>query len=198
MRVMRVIRVWGLACGDARTSRVPRRSHMVSVSSTADMSPPLIFDDLRFRFSPYDPWAVYMLSKTATAHLEVEATRRFSSEGSSPTAATAGTRPPRQLGGVEEEIAAEMVAPESPSPFRTPSVGSGIEADPFTPEVGAEEHLDNEYVLKDIPRPWQPSPRSGSQPCREVGVPTGSMRSAPVTSPFASSEVWSTIAKEER
>jgi NAD(P)-dependent dehydrogenase (short-subunit alcohol dehydrogenase family) len=56
-------------------------ARIVSLSSTANLSSPVIFDDLHFRFRPYDPRAAYAQSKTATALLAVEATRRWSSEG---------------------------------------------------------------------------------------------------------------------
>jgi NAD(P)-dependent dehydrogenase (short-subunit alcohol dehydrogenase family) len=54
---------------------------VVSLSSSAHLSSPAVFDDLHFRFRPYDARAVYAQSKTATTLLAVEATRRWSSEG---------------------------------------------------------------------------------------------------------------------
>jgi NAD(P)-dependent dehydrogenase (short-subunit alcohol dehydrogenase family) len=56
-------------------------ARIVSLSSTAHLSSPVIFDDLYFRFRPYDPRGAYAQSKTATALFAVEATRRWSSEG---------------------------------------------------------------------------------------------------------------------
>ncbi|MCW2546805.1 MAG: oxidoreductase [Mycobacterium sp.] len=63
------------ALADADGARV------VSLSSSGHLFSPVIFDDLDFRFRPYDPWAGYGQSKTADVLLAVEATRRWSSEG---------------------------------------------------------------------------------------------------------------------
>ena len=57
------------------------RARIVSVSSSAHFRSPVIFDDLFFRFMPYDPWAAYGQSKTANVLFAVEATRRWASDG---------------------------------------------------------------------------------------------------------------------
>ncbi|MFB7310456.1 SDR family NAD(P)-dependent oxidoreductase [Streptomyces sp. NPDC056192] len=56
-------------------------ARIVSVSSSAHLFSPVIFDDLDFRFRPYDRWAAYAQSKTADVLLAVEADRRWSHEG---------------------------------------------------------------------------------------------------------------------
>lgn len=56
-------------------------ARIVSVSSSAHLFSPVIFDDLDFRFRPYDRWAAYGQSKTADVLLAVEADRRWSHEG---------------------------------------------------------------------------------------------------------------------
>jgi NAD(P)-dependent dehydrogenase (short-subunit alcohol dehydrogenase family) len=40
----------------------------------------VVFDDLHYRFRPYDPWTAYGQSKTADVLLAVEATRRWSGD----------------------------------------------------------------------------------------------------------------------
>jgi NAD(P)-dependent dehydrogenase (short-subunit alcohol dehydrogenase family) len=55
-------------------------ARIVSVSSNAHLMSPVIFDDLHFRFRPYDPWTAYGQSKTAAVLLAVEVTRRWSSD----------------------------------------------------------------------------------------------------------------------
>lgn len=60
------------AAGDAR---------IVSVSSLAHLMSPVIFDDLDYRFRPYDPWSAYGQSKTADILLAVGADRRWGGEG---------------------------------------------------------------------------------------------------------------------
>jgi NAD(P)-dependent dehydrogenase (short-subunit alcohol dehydrogenase family) len=56
-------------------------ARVVSVSSSANLRSPVVFDDLHFDFRPYDPLAAYGQSKTADVLLAVEATRRWSGEG---------------------------------------------------------------------------------------------------------------------
>lgn len=56
-------------------------ARIVSVSSSGNLLAPVIFDDLHFRFLPYDPLIAYGQSKTACALLAVEATRRWSRDG---------------------------------------------------------------------------------------------------------------------
>jgi len=56
-------------------------ARIVSVSSTGHLMSPVVFDDLHYRFRPYDPWTAYGQSKTADVLLAVEATRRWSGDG---------------------------------------------------------------------------------------------------------------------
>ncbi|WP_422769782.1 SDR family NAD(P)-dependent oxidoreductase [Plantactinospora sp. WMMC1484] len=58
--------------GDAR---------IVSVSSTAHMNSPVVFDDIHFARRPYDPQTAYAQSKTANSLFAVEASRRWASDG---------------------------------------------------------------------------------------------------------------------
>jgi NAD(P)-dependent dehydrogenase (short-subunit alcohol dehydrogenase family) len=56
-------------------------ARIVSVSSTAHMRSPVVFDDLGFDRRDYDPQAAYAQSKTANSLLAVEATRRWAADG---------------------------------------------------------------------------------------------------------------------
>ena len=56
-------------------------ARIVSLSSSANMISQVIFDDLHFRFLPYDPFVAYGQSKTATALFAVEATNRWMGDG---------------------------------------------------------------------------------------------------------------------
>ncbi|MDP9847242.1 SDR family NAD(P)-dependent oxidoreductase [Streptosporangium lutulentum] len=60
------------AAGDAR---------VVSVSSSAHLRSPIVFDDIHFRERAYEPWSAYGQSKTANVLLAVEATRRWADDG---------------------------------------------------------------------------------------------------------------------
>ena len=56
-------------------------ARVVSVSSTGHLFSPVVFDDLHYRFRPYDPMTAYGQSKTATVLLAVEATARWTDDG---------------------------------------------------------------------------------------------------------------------
>jgi NAD(P)-dependent dehydrogenase (short-subunit alcohol dehydrogenase family) len=56
-------------------------ARIVSVSSTAHMRSPVVFDDIQFDRRDYDPQAAYAQSKTANSLLAVEATRRWAADG---------------------------------------------------------------------------------------------------------------------
>jgi NAD(P)-dependent dehydrogenase (short-subunit alcohol dehydrogenase family) len=56
-------------------------ARIVSVSSTAHMRSPVVFDDIGFDRRDYDPQAAYAQSKTANSLLAVEATRRWAADG---------------------------------------------------------------------------------------------------------------------
>ncbi|MEU3245753.1 MULTISPECIES: SDR family NAD(P)-dependent oxidoreductase [unclassified Streptomyces] len=56
-------------------------ARVVSVSSGGHLFSPVVFDDLDFRFRPYDALTAYGQSKTAEALLAVEADRRWAGDG---------------------------------------------------------------------------------------------------------------------
>lgn len=56
-------------------------ARIVSVSSSGNLYAPVIFDDMHFKFLPYDPFVAYGQSKTACSLLAVEATRRWAGAG---------------------------------------------------------------------------------------------------------------------
>jgi NAD(P)-dependent dehydrogenase (short-subunit alcohol dehydrogenase family) len=56
-------------------------ARVVSLSSSANLLSPVVFDDLNFDFRPYDPFAAYAQAKSACALLAVEITRRWSIDG---------------------------------------------------------------------------------------------------------------------
>jgi NAD(P)-dependent dehydrogenase (short-subunit alcohol dehydrogenase family) len=65
----------------ATGARERGEARIVSVSSTAHMRSPVVFDDIHFERRPYDPQAAYAQSKTANSLFAVEASRRWSSDG---------------------------------------------------------------------------------------------------------------------
>ncbi|MFD4548611.1 SDR family NAD(P)-dependent oxidoreductase [Streptomyces sp. NPDC058466] len=56
-------------------------ARMVNVSSSGHLFSPVVFDDLDYRFRPYDALTAYGQSKTAEVLLAIEADRRWSGEG---------------------------------------------------------------------------------------------------------------------
>lgn len=56
-------------------------ARLVSVSSGGHLFSPVVFDDIDFRFRPYDALAAYGQSKTAEILLAVEAQRRWAGDG---------------------------------------------------------------------------------------------------------------------
>ncbi|MEW9534323.1 SDR family NAD(P)-dependent oxidoreductase [Microbispora sp. NPDC049125] len=56
-------------------------ARVVSVSSSAHLRSPVVFDDIHFRERAYEPWLAYGQSKTANVLFAVEATRRWAGDG---------------------------------------------------------------------------------------------------------------------
>lgn len=56
-------------------------ARIVSVSSVGHLFSPVVFDDLDYRFRPYDPWTSYGQSKTANILFAVGAAERWADDG---------------------------------------------------------------------------------------------------------------------
>ncbi|ORB24971.1 SDR family NAD(P)-dependent oxidoreductase [Mycolicibacterium parafortuitum] len=65
-------------------------ARVVSVSSSAHLLSPVVFDDLDYRFRPYDPWTAYGQSKTADILLGVGIAQRWNDDGIVGNAANPG------------------------------------------------------------------------------------------------------------
>jgi NAD(P)-dependent dehydrogenase (short-subunit alcohol dehydrogenase family) len=77
-------------------------ARVVVVSSSGHLFSPVIFDDLHFRFRPYDPLLAYGQSKTAAILFAVEASRRWGPDGITTNALNPGaiaTNLQRHVGG---------------------------------------------------------------------------------------------------
>lgn len=70
-----------LVRGLERALAAAEGARVVCVSSSAHLRSPVIFDDLHFRYRPYDPWLAYGQSKTADVLLAVETARRWGDRG---------------------------------------------------------------------------------------------------------------------
>ncbi|KAA1397715.1 SDR family NAD(P)-dependent oxidoreductase [Aeromicrobium ginsengisoli] len=126
-----------------------RGARIVSVSSSAHFRSPVIFDDLFFRFMPYDPWAAYGQSKTANVLFAVEATRRWAGDGITANALMPGaiaTNLQRHTGGAQTP----------PEDRKTPEQGAStsvlLATSPLLEGIGGRYFVDNqEAVVVDRP-----------------------------------------------
>ena len=125
-------------------------ARIVSVSSSAHLFSPVIFDDLDFRFRPYDRWAAYAQSKTADVLLAVEADRRWSHEGILANALNPGaiaTGLQKHTGGLQTPV----------DKRKTPAQGAAtsvlLAASPLVEGVGGRyfEDCDEAPVLREKP-----------------------------------------------
>ena len=93
-------------------------ARIVVVSSTGHLYSPVVFDDLHFRFRPYDPLLAYAQSKTAAILFGVGATARWAGDGITANALNPGaiaTNLQRHVGG-------KLVTP--PEHQKTPQQGA--------------------------------------------------------------------------
>ncbi|MFE5038954.1 SDR family NAD(P)-dependent oxidoreductase [Streptomyces sp. NPDC056683] len=136
---------FALTLGLHRALAAADGARLVSVSSTGHLYSPVVFDDIDFRFRPYDALAAYGQSKTAEVLLAVEAQRRWSSDGITANALHPGaiaTNLQRHTGGLR-----------TPEPYRK-TVGQGaattvfLAASPLVEGVGGRYFEDvNEAPL---------------------------------------------------
>ncbi|OWA13899.1 oxidoreductase [Streptomyces sp. CS113] len=79
-------------------------ARIVVVSSSGHLISPVVFDDINFRFRPYDPLVAYGQSKTATVQFAVAAGRRWGRDGITANALMPGaiaTNLQRHTGGLK-------------------------------------------------------------------------------------------------
>ena len=72
---------FALATGLREALAGARGARVVSVSSSAHLRSPVVFEDIHFREREYEPWAAYGQSKTANVLFAVEATKRWADDG---------------------------------------------------------------------------------------------------------------------
>ncbi|WP_431218807.1 SDR family NAD(P)-dependent oxidoreductase [Leifsonia xyli] len=86
------------SAGDARVVVVSSSGHLIS---------PVVFDDLNFRFRPYDPLLAYGQSKTASVLFAVAAAERWAAEGITVNAVMPGaiaTNLQKHTGGLKTPV----------------------------------------------------------------------------------------------
>ncbi|WP_200209635.1 SDR family NAD(P)-dependent oxidoreductase [Micromonospora coerulea] len=72
---------FALATGLRRSLAAAGGARIVSVSSSAHLRSPVVFEDIHFHQRPYEPWAAYGQSKTANVLFAVEVSRRWADDG---------------------------------------------------------------------------------------------------------------------
>lgn len=95
---------FNLACGLHAALTAAEGARIVSLSSSASLLSPVLFDDLAFRFMPYTPFVAYGQSKTACTLFAVAATRNWYSDGIFANALNPGaiaTHLQRHTGGLQ-------------------------------------------------------------------------------------------------
>ncbi|MEV6054473.1 SDR family NAD(P)-dependent oxidoreductase [Streptomyces sp. NPDC052107] len=101
---------FALALGLHRALAAADGARLVSVSSSGHLYSPVVFDDIDFRFRPYDALAAYGQSKTADILLAVEAQHRWSGDG-----ITANSLHP---GAIATNLQRHTGGLRTPEPFR--------------------------------------------------------------------------------
>jgi len=137
-------------------------ARIASVSSSAHLRSPVVFDDIHFREREYEPWAAYGQSKTANVLFAVEASRRWAGDGITVNALMPGgirTGLQRYVTGAElDRLRAEVGATEVN--WKTPEQGAAtsvlVVTSPLLAGVGGRYFEDCNEA-----EPHQPGGRRG-------------------------------------
>ncbi|MET7599126.1 SDR family NAD(P)-dependent oxidoreductase [Streptomyces sp. NPDC004082] len=147
---------FALALGLHRALAEADGARMVTVASSGHLFSPVVFDDLDYRFRPYDALGAYGQSKTAEVLLAVEADRRWSDEGIRANALHPGaiaTKLQRHTGGLK-----------TPEPYRK-TIEQGAATSVFLAASPLVEGVGGRY-FEDV----NEAPQVSARPA-ELGVP---------------------------
>lgn len=106
---------FALALGLHNALAADGAARIVSVSSSAHLMSPIVFDDIHFAFRPYDPLLAYGQSKTANILFAVGATTRWFTDGITANALMPGaiaTNLQRHIGGMPLTLPEQQKTPE--------------------------------------------------------------------------------------
>ncbi|MFB8247264.1 SDR family NAD(P)-dependent oxidoreductase [Streptomyces sp. NPDC055952] len=167
---------FALALGLHRALADAGGARMVTVSSSGHLFSPVVFDDLDYRFRPYDALSAYGQSKTAEVLLAVEADRRWSQDGIRANALHPGaiaTNLQRHTGGLK-----------TPEPYRK-TIAQGAATSVFLAASPLVDDIGGRY-FEDV----NEAPQVTARPT-ELGVPAV----APYALDAANAErLWETSA----
>ncbi|MEU9884826.1 SDR family NAD(P)-dependent oxidoreductase [Sphaerisporangium sp. NPDC051011] len=119
---------FALANGLHRALAAAGGARVVSVSSSAHLRSPVVFEDIHFRERAYEPWSAYGQSKTANVLFAVEGTKRWADDGITVNALMPGGIRTRLQRYVSEEDLERLLAA---------AAASGEQMSWKTPEQGA-------------------------------------------------------------
>ena len=148
---------FALATGLHRALAAAGRARVVSVSSSAHLRSPVVFDDIHFRERAYDPWLAYGQSKTANVLFAVEATRRWADDGITVNAVMpGGIRTNLQRYVSDEELARLRAQMGSAAPsWKTPEQGAAtsvlVATSPLLDGVGGRYFEDCNEAELNVP-----------------------------------------------
>ncbi len=157
---------FGLATGLHRALAAAGGARVASVSSSAHLHSPVVFDDIHFREREYEPWAAYGQSKTANVLFAVEASRRWAGDGITVNALMPGairTNLQRHVTEAELDRLRAEVGSHRGATWKTPEQGAAtsvlVVTSPLLDGVGGRYFEDcNEAALN------QPGSRRGVAP----------------------------------
>ncbi|RCG32242.1 SDR family NAD(P)-dependent oxidoreductase [Sphaerisporangium album] len=119
---------FALATGLHRALAAAGGARVVSVSSSAHLRSPVVFEDIHFRERAYEPWSAYGQSKTANVLFAVEGTKRWADDGITVNALMPGgirTRLQRYVSEEElERLRAAVAASGEQMSWKTPEQGA--------------------------------------------------------------------------
>ncbi|MBX7265955.1 SDR family NAD(P)-dependent oxidoreductase [Micromonospora sp. Llam7] len=153
---------FALATGLRPALVAARGARIVSVSSSAHLRSPVVFDDIHFERRDYEPWSAYGQSKTANVLFAVEATRRWADDGILVNALHPGSIQTNLQRYVTEEELARLRAqtgPAEPS-WKSPEQGAAtsvlVATSPLLDGLGGRYFEDCQQA-----GPHQPGTRTG-------------------------------------
>jgi NAD(P)-dependent dehydrogenase (short-subunit alcohol dehydrogenase family) len=131
---------------------------VVSVSSSAHLGSPVVFDDIHFTRREYQPFTAYGQAKTANVLFAVELTRRWAADGILANALHPGVIRTRLQRYVSEEELTRLRAQVGASadvPWKTPEQGAAtsvlLAASPRVDGIGGRYFEDVNEALPNVP-----------------------------------------------
>jgi len=130
-------------------------ARVVSLSSSAHLRSPVVFDDLHFRERAYEPWSAYGQSKTANVLFAVEATRRWAADGITANAVMpGGIRTGLQRHQTKEQMDA-LLAGTPDIVWKTPEQGAStsvlVATSPLLKGIGGKYFENNAEAGPNVP-----------------------------------------------